>query len=143
MNAIKGENKMKKIFIICPVRDADSETKQRLEDYAAGLEKEGHRVHLPHRDTDQSDTIGYKICLTNMVAIKHADEVHVFYTNTSTGTHFDLGMAFALCKNIVIVDIAEPYEPNKKSFPRMMKHWEFIDIQNSVYTLIEPYQEKS
>jgi len=133
---------MKKIFIICPVRDADLETKKRLEDYAAALEKEGHRVHLPHRDTNQSDTIGYKICLTNLIAIKHADEVHVFYTNTSTGTHFDLGMAFALNKKLVIIDIVEPYEPNKKSFPRMMKHWEFMNDDEHLFTITTPYQEK-
>jgi len=37
-----------KIFIICPIRLADDATRKMLEDYTAELEKQGHKVHLPH-----------------------------------------------------------------------------------------------
>jgi nucleoside 2-deoxyribosyltransferase len=56
-----------------------------------------------------------------MEAIKSADEIHVFYDSKSQGTHFDMGMAFALGKKIVVVE-NEPYEEGK-SFQRMLDEW--------------------
>ena len=110
-----------KIFIICPVRLADDATRQRLEDYTAALEADGHKVHLPHRDTNQAGT-GTEICTENMNAIKEADEVHIFYLANSTGIHFDMGVSFALNKKIVVVDNGEMTAG--KSFPRLLDEWE-------------------
>ena len=109
------------IFIICTVRGATDEYKKMLEDYVARLEKTGHNVHLPHRDTNQ-EAKGYEICTYNKAAISLADEVHIFYSSGSQGTHFDLGVAFALSKKIVVCEIPE-YGPGK-SFPRMLNEWE-------------------
>ena len=110
-----------KIFIICSVRDAVQEYRDRLESYTKILEDKGDKVHLPHRDTDQEAT-GLAICEQNAEAIREADEVHIFFNSSSKGSHFDMGVAFALNKTIRVIQ-SEPYVPGK-SFARMLKEWE-------------------
>jgi nucleoside 2-deoxyribosyltransferase len=114
---------MKKIFVICTVRGASEEYKKKLEDYVADLESKGNKVHLPHRDTKQDDT-GYNICTQNARAIAMCDEVHIFYNPDSQGTHFDMGVAFAYGRKIVVVENVS-YGPGK-SFPRMLDEWASI-----------------
>lgn len=109
------------IFIICTVRGATDEYKEMLETHVEELEKSGHNVHLPHRDTNQ-DAKGFDICKQNSEAIMRADVVHIFYSSASQGTHFDLGVAFAFNKDISVVNPSE-YGPGK-SFPRMLAEWE-------------------
>lgn len=109
------------IFIICSVRGADEVYKSRLEEYVGNLEGSGIIVHLPHRDTEQNES-GLNICIQNKRAIKRADEVHVFYSSKSQGTHFDLGMAF-MSKKIIRVIENEQYGEGK-SYPRMIDEWQ-------------------
>lgn len=109
-----------KIFLICPVRDADAKHSRSEMVYVKSLENEGHDVHWPPRDTDQMAD-GISICRQNMEAIRNADEIHIFYNSKSQGVHFDMGMAFALGKKIVVVK-NEPYGEGK-SFPRMLDEW--------------------
>lgn len=109
-----------KVFIICTVRNASESYLKNLEDYVSNLEQSGFNVYAPHRDTNQH-ALGFDICLQNMNAIKEADEVHIFYSSKSQGTHFDMGVAFALNKKIVIVE-NEPLTEGK-SFQRMLVEW--------------------
>jgi len=111
----------KRIFIICTVRSATPDYVNRLEQYVQKLEESGHIVHLPHRDTDQSES-GYGICVQNTNAINDADEVHIFYNTESQGTHFDMGVAFALNKKLVIAETI--IETTQKSFGNMLGAWE-------------------
>ena len=84
-----------KIFLICPVRDADKTLTKKLENYVASLESRGHTVHYPRRDTKQNDiTGGMNICRTNFNAMAHADEIHIWYDESSNGSKFDMGGAF-------------------------------------------------
>jgi nucleoside 2-deoxyribosyltransferase len=99
-----------KITIICPVRNG---TPQEVIDYVAKLENEGHQVHFPPRDNPQSDPIGYDICNTMRNAIDWCDEVRVIYNPNSQGTHFDLGMAFALHKKVIIMNDPNDNTPGK------------------------------
>lgn len=115
--------KLLNIFVICSVRDALEEYRNNLEQYVSLLERKGHKVHLPHRDTNQSAS-GIEICTQNMNAIKNADQVHIFYSTKSQGTHFDMGVSFALGKKIVIVE-NEPLTEGK-SYQRMLTEWEAI-----------------
>jgi nucleoside 2-deoxyribosyltransferase len=110
----------KKVFIICTVRGATKDYIVKLENYVHDLEESGVEVHLPHRDTNQKAK-GYEICHENAVAIAQANEVHIFYNGTSQGTHFDMGVAFALGKKLVIVENEEFGEG--KSYPRMLTEW--------------------
>lgn len=118
---IENDPKEKKIFVICSVRGASDEYRDKLEHYVSQLEERGYKIHLPHRDTNQQAR-GFDICKQNMEAIKESDEVHIFYNHTSQGTHFDMGVAFALGKDIVIVENEEYGEG--KSYPRMLHEWE-------------------
>ena len=96
-----------KIFIICPVRNIKKQENQTIQQYIAKLESQGHQVHYPPRDTNQNDKVGFNICTENKHAVESADEVHVYWNPTSTGSLFDLGMAFALGKTIQLINSVE------------------------------------
>ncbi len=110
-----------KVFIICTIRSATQEYLNKLEAYVSDLESNGIKVYAPHRDTNQM-VLGYEICKQNMQGIIDADEVHIFYNSKSQGTHFDMGVAFALNKKIVIIENEELIEG--KSFQRMLVEWQ-------------------
>jgi len=107
-----------KAFVVCPVRGIDPETTRG---YVEKLEAEGWDVHWPPRDTDQDDPIGLAICHRNRDAIRAADQVFVVWDGKSTGSLFDLGMAFALGKPLAVLDAPPPTD--HKSFQNMMRAW--------------------
>ena len=120
-----------KIYIVCSVRNATDSVRVRLEALTDWLEYRGHDVHLPHRDTDQEAT-GLEICMENAAAISMADEIFVVYDKDSQGSHFDLGMVFALDmlegrKKRIRVVMYNGLGFNKmtegKSFYRMLAEW--------------------
>lgn len=105
-------------FLIGPVRGADpNDVKHHVEK----LEAEGWDIHFPPRDTEQECDTGYNICLQNKEAIINADRVFIVWDGKSQGGLFDLGMTFALNKNIEIIDIPELLEG--KSFQNMITEW--------------------
>jgi hypothetical protein len=91
---------MTRVFLICPVRNVTPGESTEIAAYVARLELGGIRVHWPARDTIQSGD-GFVICCANLAAMRAADEVHVWWTG-SEGSVFDLGMAFALGKWVMI-----------------------------------------
>jgi hypothetical protein len=105
-------------YLICPVRGKDART---FRDIVARLEANGYVVHWPHRDTDQSDDTGFRICSDNAAAIAAAEVVHVIWDGHSQGCLFDLGIAFALRKPIIPLDLPAPREG--KSFQNMIEEW--------------------
>jgi len=131
---------MKKIFLICPVRAVDKKTLKRIKKYVKKLKDQGHQVHWPFTDTDQSDHNGINICTTNGTKIIEADEVHVFWMwkekkwwqklfwwikeKKSTGSLFDFGMSFALYllqdKKIVIANPKDVKPTKHKSFTNVL-----------------------
>jgi hypothetical protein len=115
--SIKLVQNNKHIFIISPVRGVSEGELEELREYCNKLENMGYRVHLPIRDTKQ-DQDEMSICTQNMEAIKKADEIHVYYNSSSRGIHFDLGMAFALNKKIVVVKNEIPKQD--KCFARFL-----------------------
>lgn len=108
---------MSKAFLICPVRN----TTEDWTEYVAELEKQGWEVHYPPRDTKQDDPVGLDICHQNREAIESAQAVFIIWDGQSTGSLFDLGMAFALQKPLQIIKIPEPTQG--KSFQNMMQAW--------------------
>jgi nucleoside 2-deoxyribosyltransferase len=106
------------IFLICPVRGKDQAFYAEI---VAGLERDGHAVHWPPRDTDQSDETGLRICRDNAAAIAQADVVNVVWDGQSQGCLFDLGVAFALGKRVAAVDL--PVPTDGKSFQNMIRAW--------------------
>lgn len=86
--------------MICPVRGMTGEERRRAEAHVAALEADGHTVHYPPRDVDQTDDgCGLAICEAHRQAMAGADEVHVMWNPESKGSHFDLGMAFMLARS--------------------------------------------
>ena len=113
------------IYIICPVRDASQEQKEKLKAYKESLQAQGHTAYYPADDNPYEDTdkIGYVICEENRRATIEADEIHIFWDATSKGTLFDLGMAFALNKPLKIVNFDELVFTKGKSFTNMINKW--------------------
>lgn len=122
-----------KIYIISSVRNATDRERAGLEAYTDWLEDQNHEVHLPHRDTNQQAS-GLDICFENAAAISMADEIHIFYNEDSIGSHFDLGMVFALDqiegrrKRIRFVNQGSHSRKSPKTFANMIDAW--IHLQN-------------
>lgn len=104
------------IYLICPVRNSTFDAAPIV----AALEADGHKVHWPPRDVDQDDPTGLRICTAHLKAMYEADEVHVVWDVNSKGSHFDLGMAFALGKNLVLHSTLQP-DPPGKSYVKVMQ----------------------
>jgi nucleoside 2-deoxyribosyltransferase len=82
----------------------------------------GNEVHYPPENAPQDDPIGNLICEAHLNAMKECDEVHVFWDVNSKGSHFDLGMAYALGKTIVPMELFYP-EGTEKSYWKVMQYW--------------------
>lgn len=108
-----------KIHLICPVRNVTEEQQKEIDDYCASLETEGHTVHNPKYAVDQNDETGYNICIGHLRSMSEACRVDVFWDVTSKGSHFDLGMAFALEKEVKLVKIYQP-DNEGKSYVKVM-----------------------
>lgn len=109
---------MPRSFLICPVRGVDPAESAAT---VRTLETAGYSVHWPPRDTDQNDKDGLRICRDNMSAIMAADVVHVMWDGKSQGCLFDLGVAFALHKEIIPLKL--PEQSAEKSFQNMVRAW--------------------
>ena len=108
------------IYIVCPVRHVSFEQTRIIEMYVEKLEDQGHEVHYPPRNVDQSDPIGFNIVSAHKTAMELCDEVHIFWDSTSSGSHFDLGMAIALGKKLKLVKAFTP-DTLGKSFLKVIK----------------------
>ena len=106
-----------KTFLISPVRGVPASQYQALVERL----EENFDVYWPVRDTDQTDRIGLTTCQDNLEAMKKADVVHVIWNGKSQGSLFDLGMAFALDKDIVPLELPSPV--SGKSFQGMIIEW--------------------
>lgn len=116
---------MKKVYLICPVRLSTNDHKDFLLAYTRILEHLGYQVFYPYTDNpyETSDQVGDKICKANVDAIREADEVHIYWLPNSEGSKFDLGVAYALEKPIVI--IGGIMKTRDKSFENLMLNWPF------------------
>lgn len=112
------------IFLICPVRNVTQNQELKIREYVLNLESQGFAVYWPQRDTNQDDPIGTRICADNFKAIREAKEVHVWWTTTSTGTLFDLGIAWAENKPLIIANPQDIQSTDgSKSFQNVLLNW--------------------
>lgn len=88
----------RKVYLICPVRFVTPVEAEEIRRHVGNLEADGDTVvHFPPRDVDQSnDNGGVRICEEHRKAMFESDEVHVWWNEQSSGSHFDLGMAYML-----------------------------------------------
>lgn len=108
---------MKKVFLIRPVMGITPEYADAIQQQREYLEK-SYEVYDPIRDTPQ-DISSLDICTSNYVAIDRADIVFFIWDGKSKGCLFDLGMAFALNKDI---------RPVTGYFPNMSKGKSFANL---------------
>ena len=106
---------MKNIYVICPVRKATHQEQVIMDEYVSRLERAGHYVHYPPRDVPQDDPV-VDICTAHGKAMKKCTDVHVFWDAKSTGSHFDLGMAYMLGKPVEIAAVFTRNDPEDKSY---------------------------
>lgn len=109
-----------KIYLITPVRNASPELLKAVHALVDGLERSGHQVHFPPRDVDQNDATGFGICAHHLAAVEAADKVMVWWDKASSGSHFDLGMAFALGKPVEILHLTDA-DQDGKSYVKVMQ----------------------
>lgn len=109
-----------RIYLIMPVRNVEPDLLASITEHVRQLEDSGHIVHFPYRDAPQSDPTGQVICQTHLKAMRECDEVHVIWDETSKGSHFDLGMAYALSKPIIAVGTLHPIAPGKSYWRAVM-----------------------
>ena len=121
---------MKRIFFISPVKDWGmlSDTERRaIGDYVTRLEADGSSVHWPLRDTDQIDPIGSRILRDNREALLSADEVHIWWCKSSSGSVFDLGMWYGACQpkgvRLVLANPDDLIPTGHKSFGNCVREW--------------------
>jgi hypothetical protein len=112
-----------KIHIICPVRNVTEEQQNEIDNYVIQLENEGHWVHNPKYAVDQDDETGWNICEGHFDSMKYSDRIDIFWDVNSKGSHFDLGMAFALQIPVKIVKVYQP-DTEGKSYVKVMKEME-------------------
>ena len=112
-----------RIHLICPVRNVSEEQQKEIDEYVYNLESEGHKVHNPKYAVDQDDPTGWNICEEHYNSMMRSDRIDIFWDVNSKGSHFDLGMAFALAIPIKIVKLYQP-DTEGKSYVKVMKEME-------------------
>jgi len=135
-----------KIHLICPVRGVTDEQQEEIDTYVEALRLEGHTVHNPRYAVDQNDETGMGICAGHLNSMLTANRVDVFWDVNSKGSHFDLGMAFALNKAIKLVKTYQP-DNEGKSYVKVMQcvervSNEFWETLEKSKPLLEKYREE-
>lgn len=100
-----------RIFLICPVRGVSEEKEGPILEYVTSLRTQGKIVYYPKEDTIQVDPEGgIRILWDNTWANLEADEVHVWWDESSKGSLYDIGvtMAAAAMGQIRKVVLANP-----------------------------------
>jgi hypothetical protein len=114
----------KKIFLICPVRNATPEQKKWIEDYVVEKHSEHFIIHAPHLHTVQRDLFGgYGICIQNAEAVASSSEIDIYYDQESTGSVFDLGVAYALQKPLKVLNKDEIVYNDDSYIDQIIKNW--------------------
>ncbi len=115
-----------KIFLICPVRNATDEQKKWIEDFVNDKYTEGYIVHAPHLHTVQTDLFdGYAICKQNAEAAASSQEVDIYYDQSSDGSVFDLGVAYALHKPLRLLNIDKIKFNDADLIDSIVESWPF------------------
>ena len=134
-----------KIYLICPVRNATQEQREMEENYTKMLEAVGHTVYLPHRDAPQDDPTGEAICQKHRQAMEDSDVVYVIWDKNSFGSHWDMGMAYAMRKPVQLLHTIHKDTPGKSYYKVLCSLSEecyLSNVENFVRTLKKMRGEK-
>ena len=135
---IKNHPIPKKIFLICPVRNATQEQREWMEQFVEEKKQEGYIVHAPHLHTRQVDLFGgYAICTQNAEAVASSQEIDIYYDQSSTGSVFDLGVAYALHKPLRLLNKEQVTLNKEDLIDQMIEHWPYQPDTSKIYTKIQ------
>ena len=115
-----------RIYVICTVRIRTKDQENIVSEYVGRLRDQGHIVFYPTEDAPQNDITGYDIIITELEAIKAADRIDIFWSEDSKGSHFDLGAAMALEKDINLIYEFTEDGPDK-SYAKVIKLYQKIN----------------
>jgi hypothetical protein len=88
---------VKTVFLIRPVRESTYEEEIKIQQYKKKLEANGYLVYDPKIHTKQEDFEGgINICTQNFSAMWWKDEVHVWFSSSSSGSRWDVAMMFSM-----------------------------------------------
>ncbi len=129
LKKIENDPVDKKIFLICPVRNATPEQRKWIEDFTKEKQESGYRIHAPHLHTNQNDPYGggYFICKQNAEAIASSEEIDIYYDQSSTGSVFDLGVAYALHKPLKLLNKEEIEFKDEDKIDKIISNWPYND----------------
>ena len=126
ISKIKNNPIENKIFLICPVRNATENQKKYIEDFVTEKYVDGYKIHAPHLHTRQNDLFGgYAICKQNAEAVATSSEVDIYYDQSSTGSVFDLGVAYALNKPLRILNQEQINFKNDDFIDQILVSWPY------------------
>ena len=132
LNKITGNPIENKIFLICPVRNATAKQRKWIEDFAKEKQNAGYIIHAPHLHTNQNDLFGgYAICKQNAEAMASSQEIDIYYDQTSIGSVFDLGVAYALHKPLKILNEEEITFDEEDLIDLVVKTWPYNEKTKS------------
>ncbi len=115
-----------KIFLICPVRNATDEQRKSIEEFVREKYDDGYTIHAPHLHTRQTDLFGgYAICKQNAEAVASSQEIDIYYDQSSTGSVFDLGVAYALHKPLRLLNKEDIIFNDLDLIDSIVKTWPF------------------
>lgn len=146
VSGMKNVLRILNVYVICPVRGVTEEEDLYMKEFVDIAESahkglpyldgqeitdfenifandlNGYKVkcHFPPRDVNQDDPTGYDICHSHLYAMEKAKEVWVFWNSSSKGSHFDLGMAFALQKPLRLIKCFDA-DGSQKSYVKVME----------------------
>ena len=122
---------LNKIFLICPVRNATAEQRKWIEDFVIDKNVAGYKIHAPHLHTRQSDLLGgYAICMQNADAVATSSEIDIYYDQSSTGSVFDLGVAYALHKPLILLNANEIIFDKENFVDNIISIWPYNNFKN-------------
>lgn len=126
LNKIVNNTTLNKIFLICPVRNATPEQRKWIEDFVEEKFDSGYIIHAPHLHTRQMDLFGgYAICMQNAGAVASSEEIDIYYDQSSTGSVFDLGVAYALHKPLRLLNKEKIVFDDEDFIDGIIKTWPY------------------
>ena len=66
---------------------------------------------------------GYAICKQNAEAVASSQEIDIYYDQSSKGSVFDLGVAYALHKPLVLLNEEEIQFDDRDFIDSIIKNW--------------------
>jgi len=111
--------------MICSVRKATKEEREKILAYAEKRREEGHEVRCPISDTNQVDELGLRIVEEHENDIVWADQIHIIWNPASEGSLWDTAQSrmarrFMPEKKIILVNAPEIQATDTKSYTNVI-----------------------